>query len=84
MRIIHLFKYTLLLCVLSGCGPGSNTDIHNYSLQHSGVATVTNVFNKNGETYMDFLWQAENNIGAPEAISQVNVKDIEGHAYSKE
>jgi hypothetical protein len=73
-------NFLIALSLLSGCNriPGSDSEIHNFSVQHSGIATITNVYNNNGENCIDFLWQAENNAGKAEALTRVQAKNIEG------
>lgn len=85
MKNLTLF-FVFLLGVLSGCNPmpGSDTEIRNFAVQHSGNATITKVYSNNGETCIDFLWKAENNIGTPESVIQVKLKDIEGLVLAEE
>lgn len=85
MKALLLF-FAFLLGVLSGCNPmpGSDTEIRNFSVEHSGIATITKVYSNNGEDCVDFLWKAENNIGTPESVTQLKTKDIEGLVHAEE
>ena len=86
-RIPFIFSFTLLLYMLSACTfediPGRDSRIRHYSVQHSGVATITRVYIKDSQTFIDLLWQAKNNIGDPEAYKQINTNEIRSFDHSK-
>jgi hypothetical protein len=61
--------------------PGSDTEMHQYSVRHSGIATITKVSSNDNEIYINFFWKTENDKGDPLMVSHVNTRDIEGLAH---
>lgn len=70
----------LLLCLffISGCIsiPGEEDRSSYYSVQHTGYAIVTRLFQYQNIAYLDFTWHSDNNSGNPDEITRLAIENI--------
>ena len=73
--LLFLFASVFLLSACLAI-PGGDTHEHFHSVHHTGIAVVSRLFTENNKPYLDFSWQADNNLGPPTNVTNVAVSDI--------
>ena len=73
-----------LIHLITACipAPGGDTTVRTYQVDHSGVATITRIYSENDNNYIDFHWQATNNIGKPEEVKKIGTREIGGLSHA--